>query len=125
LILVSTVWHSGTHSLVSMLGIPNEEMKWLHCCREAVELAESGQFERVITTYRDPVDVGISWCKRGEFRPDIWREQWTAYNQIVPHAVVYSVESLDRKLNSHPYEAETYPPVAEILFAIEKSRNVE
>ena len=106
-----------------MLGIPSEEMKWLHCCPEAAELAKSGQFERVITTYRDPVDVADSWCKRRAFRADIWREQWTAYAEIVPLADVYPVESLDRRLACHPEEPKESPPWDEILFAIEKSKN--
>jgi len=118
MILVTTVWHTGTHSLVDMLGVPTKELKWLHCCDEALKLAKSGNCDRVVTTFREPADTALSWAKRKfPFRSRQWREQWAAYSKIVPYAEVYPVDTLDQRLNSDLRVPSCAPPKEDIDFA--------
>ncbi len=118
MILVTTVWHTGTHSLVDWLNVEPQEIRWLHCCNEAVELAKSGNY-KVVTTYRDPAETALSWAKRGNFPSDVWREQWTAYKDIYPLAEVIPVTELRQRLNRHPDKPGSDPPKEDIEFALD------
>lgn len=123
MILVSTVWHSGTHSLVDWLDVEPQEIKWLHCCPEAVQLAQSDDY-RCITTYRNPRDIAISWARRGDFRPDVWREQWSSYRDIIPFAEVIPVTRFEKRLGSYDKQGDFKPPESEIEFAFECIKNL-
>lgn len=89
MILITTVFHSGTHSLIKDLALPAGEWIDKHCCPKAVEMAQSGRYE-VHTTYRDPYRVAASWLNRDRLKDaDYWFRQWGAYSQIVPMATVH------------------------------------
>lgn len=100
MILVTTVWHSGTHSLMATL----DDYFMQHCCPAAVERAKSGEYSQVLTTYRDPKRVAASWANRGRINDqrwdEKWRIQWTCYGLIRPHAEVVPVDVLAGRENS-------------------------
>lgn len=99
--LVSTVWHSGTHSLIEDLG--GGEL--LHCSPDALHKAKSGDYE-VWTTWRDPHRVAASWFNRGRWGSRQWerrwRSQWECYHKIKHYATVVPVEALAVRRNEKP-----------------------
>jgi hypothetical protein len=95
------------------------EIKWIHCCPEAVKLAKSGDYERVLTTYRDPEQVALSWAKRRfPFKTKVWRAQWLSYIDILPYAEVIPVSGLNARLNSDLRAPCCVPPREDIEFAL-------
>lgn len=121
MIYVTTVWHSGTHSLIKHLGLEPalKDKTWiqLHCNWKMVEVAESGEGE-IYTTWRDPREVAESWCKRkNPFPTDKWRLQWDAYAKIAPRSIVIPVTELGHCLNSDPRAATCIAPELDIEYA--------
>ena len=99
--LISTIEHSGTHSLIKTLGL--EGVPAEHCRPEVVEWAKSGKYE-VITAYRNPYSVAASWHNRKLFplgwESEIeWVEQWECWLEIAKVATIYKTEDLPVKLN--------------------------
>lgn len=118
MILLTTVWHTGTHSLRAQLP---GEVKWLHCCQEAVELALGGDYE-TLTTYRDPRETALSWLRRSNTIPsDVWREQWRAWDQISRVARVYRMSELETRLASYDTDPAGHPLDADIEYALDCS----
>lgn len=101
MILVSTVWHSGTHSLVESL---EGEAIWVHCSPEAIEMAKSGGYE-VYTTDRNPYRVAASWYNRGRWGRKTWetrwRSQWESYRDIRKFATIVPIDEIPERLNDH------------------------
>jgi hypothetical protein len=100
-ILLTTVWHSGTHTAADMLK-DQGRVSASHCNPAAVRQALSGNY-RVITTYRDPLRIAASWRNRGRFitYPNTWFEQWECWAQIVPIAEIVHMSDLGKKLGSY------------------------
>lgn len=115
-VLVSTVWHTGTRSLIRTLGGPCYEIKRLHCSTEAVRHAQYYEYDRVVTTYRDPLETAKSWARRApHWRYDKWRYQWDCYLKILPFAEVIKIEDLDCTVgddDDKPYNGT--PPASEV-----------
>jgi len=100
-ILLTTVKHSGTHSLLEVLGKDNVELR--HCCPGIFEDIE--QWDSIATTYRDPYRIAASWANRGFFKPDYplgrtWYVQWENWHKVKPLATVYPVDEIGHRLNS-------------------------
>ena len=127
-ILVSTVWHSGTNSLINQLGFDPKQyqdkdekngLKVFHCCDDATTLAKSGKYN-VYTTQRSPADVGKSWGKRrNRFRDDVWKTQWENYVKILPLATVVPVEEMSERLNASNESSRFTVPQESIDWAVE------
>ena len=82
-VLLSTVHHTGTHTLNKALTQVSGSVNWTHCGRQAVKLAKSGKFDYIATTLRDPYDVALSWLKkRPAIKESLWREQWECWGEI-------------------------------------------
>ena len=79
MIIVYTVKHSGTHSLLEKLGLllgdPLKGHAWqqYHCTNQTAGYLKQGLWnpddpnsgvERIHTTYRDPYKVAITWANR-------------------------------------------------------------
>jgi len=100
LIFITTVWHSGTHSLIDHIGKPYEQ---IHSSFEALEVVKKGDHE-AWTTYRDPHRVAASWLNRGRWGADIWLnrwyDQWKYYHLIRPYAHCIPVEDLNCKVST-------------------------
>lgn len=102
-LLISTVYHTGTHSLVDHLGLdPKEKQRswdWIHCCQDVIDKAD--QYD-IHTTFRDPYEVAISWANRRDITQGErkWREQWRCWAELVPIATIYPVEDLPPRLSS-------------------------
>jgi len=98
-ILVSTVWHSGTHSLQKQLG----ESELRHCCPEIFD--DLDKYDSIATTYRDPLRVAASWGNRDRFinhehyLKRTWYRQWECWHQIKEIATVYPVGVLGERIN--------------------------
>lgn len=113
MILLSTIWHTGTHSAAHHFfgdwqeKLRTGELVWIHCSPLALEMANRVDNTgvpsvKVLTTYRDPVKVAQSWARRGSFSVDTWCEQWDMWGQIIPKAEVHSVDELSVRHASHP-----------------------
>lgn len=107
MLIISTIWHTGTNSLIDMLGLDPalKTIEWdqIHCSAETVELAKEHE---VHTTYRDPFEVAVSWANRGLVhrapgRIDMrWYHQWRYWGMT--KAVVHAMDELPKRLNSEP-----------------------
>ena len=110
MILITTVRHTGTHSLMAELNVDHSKRstEWdqFHCDLRIFELIKSGKFSEVHTTYRDPVEVAVSWLKRaktpkvGDNTRNSWSAQWLAWSEITHYARVHHMHELSEKLNS-------------------------
>lgn len=108
MVFLSTVWHSGTHSLkVAIEKAGEKDIYWQHCDTSAVPKCQMPIYRWVATTLRDPYRVAASWYNRGEF-PDLcpsgdWLEQWKCWGEIAlfDKTRVFNLSSL-AKANSSP-----------------------
>jgi len=145
LILVSTVWHTGTHSLVKHRwgdahgAYLNDEIRWLHCIESVKDLLPVTT--KAVTTYRQPERVAAAWINRNKKQPCFsssnetgWMEQWRIWAKIiVPMAEVVSVNDLPVKIAGcedrwqlHQYiEADDWKSYYEIVpkWAVEYAQN--
>ena len=103
MILVSTIWHTGTHNLVNHKWGNGalQNIAWMHCVEGVRDFLH---LSGIVTTYRQPERVAASWINRDKFTPklkakDLWREQWKIWADIiVPKAQVISVNDLPTKV---------------------------
>jgi len=114
MILVTTVWHSGTHSLVKDMGLDDKDKQvtWdmMHCCDSMVDASSDNEMH---ITIRDPFHVAMSWANRGRIglsdRIDRkWYLQWRCLSEIAPVATIHPVEELGVRLHSHSDELGLY-----------------
>ena len=93
MILLSTIWHTGTHSLQTQLRKEGFEVKQLHCCEDALRLSREME---TYTTYRDPYEVAAAWIVRSKLPKWLseWERQWTHYHQIKHNATVINLDDL-------------------------------
>ena len=103
-LFVSTIWHTGSHSVVEMLKEedPGRRVVLHHCNKTAEAIARGGEHE-VITTFRDPYRIAASWINRDRLKtyPREWHTQWDHWSRIAPLAKIYRTDSLTKKLNTH------------------------
>lgn len=118
--LITTVQHSGTHSLLA----EHPEYKHWHCDEFVLDLITSNLNKMdVLTTYRTPERVAASWHNRQIHRGHIsmpakdnikgrWERVWKHYGEIIklPCVKIFPVEDLKHKefahadkLNLHAY----------------------
>ena len=133
--LLSTIWHTGTHSAAAHFfgdwqeKIRNNELIWRHCEPDVFDI----HAKRIITMYRDPRRVAESWARRGlfknaGFRPrhvKTWEQQWEIWAGLVPIAEVHSVSELPIRLASHPNRENSIIPEGIIEYADERVERVK
>lgn len=112
MILVTTIWHTGTHSLMETFEDHERrkqsgEIRQVHCNSEALKLIDRA--DEIVMTYRSPMRVAASWVNRGRLpkapfqRDRTWNEQWRIYAEIAPRAArIVSVDDLGYRLNTTP-----------------------
>lgn len=96
--LITTIWHSGTHSLARVLDAYGVDDTWVHCGEQALTMAKSGDYD-VYTTTRDPLMILASWINRDHPLKEknwveTWKDQWLYYFLIKPYAKIYNTEKL-------------------------------
>ena len=79
MIFLATVWHTGTHSVRSQ--IPATDVYWHHCGADVLSKLDGGPglYREVVTTYRDPYQVAVSWANRDQLEADEWCGQWDCW----------------------------------------------
>ena len=108
--IITTVPHSGTHSLMSMYG---EDRHW-HCDETVLEFVENNiDYIDVLTTYRKPERVAASWYNRNSQRNGTvskpteqgirsrWKKYWGYYGDILKKAKnveIFNMEDLGCRL---------------------------
>lgn len=81
MILLSTIWQTGTNYMMQELGRGRYVQK--HCTPDILQ--ELDPYDRVITTYRHPLYVARSWSQRYEW-PEVeqdWMEQWATWRGLI------------------------------------------
>ena len=121
-ILLATIHRSFTNSVFAMLNENRDDVVTrLHVWPKGILAARTGDYDKIITTYRNPRDVAESWAKRSSaWRSGLWIAQWEAWAELVPMAdKIYRVEDLDRKLGSFGYgvKRNAHVPEAEVKYA--------
>lgn len=110
MILVTTIWHTGTHSLLETFEDHARrkqagEIIQCHCNGYAIRHADFA--DEIVMTYRNPLRTAASWINRGRlpkagFQIDrTWREHWRIWAELIPRARVVSVNDLGHRLNTH------------------------
>lgn len=99
---LSTVWHTGTHTLAHELGYA--KLEWHHCDANALDKLKGERSHcSAWTTYRDPLRVAASWFNRygwNESTNQMWLDQWKAYREIKKLCHIVDIRDLP-VMNSH------------------------
>lgn len=88
-ILLSTVWHTGSEYVRKELRAEGHNVTFQHCEAHLHQLLKRKKdFDRIITTFRDPMQVGASWANRYDLFSDhkviaCWYELWTTWAWLV------------------------------------------
>lgn len=81
------------------------KVQFAHCLprNENALLAFPGP---IVTTYRDPLHVAVSWYARGKLdNYDLWRKAWDIWARIAPRATVLHSDSATEKENSRRFNS--------------------
>lgn len=82
MILLSTLWQSGTNYMMQCL---DGEVHQVHCGPAALECIEECAPERIVTTFRSPYLVAASWANRYNWN-EVWQDwttQWSTWRELV------------------------------------------
>ena len=95
--MLSTVWHSGTHSAKAELRKKGIEAYMIHCCWDALmKLETDPRFTGIVSTRRDPLRVAASWANRGEAIDYRWFEQWGVWSEMIKKHDVEIIKPTER-----------------------------
>jgi len=87
-VFLCTIWHTGTKYFKKGLE-DRYRVAYSHFNKRVIEQIKS--YDKVFTTYRDPLRVAASWANRGHFTgkknlsvvSGNWIEQWECYGECL------------------------------------------
>lgn len=108
-VLLSTVWHTGSESMRAILSEADHNVTFCHCDGEGLNKARDQQWDRIVTTYRDPAYTLASWANRYDmFDPYYqywWRACWAGWSSLIrmdDKVEIFHTDNLSIRLNEAP-----------------------